>query len=163
MPMSSNQTTFCYDYNLNISYITSSCCPVIASGKSKLITKDGNMYFKLKNRIVCITAENILQEWYNKPTLNSAIKDKRKGCFYNFGKDGSVYMTDAGSKYMEWSFPIETTYIDGDTLNGRFDEDINEYIRPIPCRNCRFNCEGCDYEYVQFCSKLCMNQYTSDY
>ena len=112
------------------------------------------------------TTEDILQEWYNKPTLKSAINDKRKGCFYEFGKDDSVvysYITNDGSKkQIEWSIPVETSYIDGDELNGRFDECINDYVEPIPCCVCGLDCEGGDYELWRFCSRSCMVKHQDD-
>jgi hypothetical protein len=139
--------------------------------QNQILTSNGDMYFKLSDRIVAIYKDSGTNTWYNKPTLKTAVADKRPGVSYTFYSDGSVTFknpfADPDVKYMWSAAYYSPAYpsIEGTPLEGYFNSYTNTYTPkpdPIPCRLCSSDCNGSDYETWNFCSRRCMVECMED-
>jgi len=98
--------------------------------------------------------------WFNKPTLADVTKNIN-GTYYRFHNDGSVEAKYNGyDKIFVWSPEIDGVAEEGELIWTHFNQDKEEYEEneePVPCRVCKSDCRGYDYEGSSICCRDCLN------
>ena len=100
--------------------------------------------------------------WFKAPTISDAVNSKLTGTYYQFYANGSIevkYEMDERKYY--WSEEVDSVEEEGAIIWNHFNEDKQEYEEneePVPCKICKSDCRGSNYEDCLICSSECLNK-----